>query len=264
MGLGRSIGRGIGKFFGGHMKNKNPADEAMNHFNKIPGVANAAYDPYIQGGMEAQAINNPIYKGMAATPGEWYRNIERQYNPSEGYRFKQQQGMDAMKNTAAAGGFAGTPYDQGEQAKFMNGLLSEDMQQFLGNYLGIQNQGLAGNEQRIERGYGASGHKADMLASNLSQMAGAAFQGQQQINQHKMDRNKHMQEFVLGLAQAAGGAYGAKKGAPDSNTGTPGSSINTLDRSSQPDFGGYQQNNSRYFSRSRSPAFGSYNDYMRR
>ena len=239
----------------------NPADAANPLLEQIPGVAHNAYDPYILSGKQAQGLVDPMYRSMAQDPGEWLRNVERQYSPSEGYRFKQQEGMNAMRNSAAAGGYAGTPYDQAEQSKFLNGLLGEDMQQFLSNYLGIHGQGMGGLEQRVERGFGASGSLADMLAGNLSERAGLAFQGQSQMNQHKMDRNAALMKFISSLGSAAAGAYGAGKGQgtqmPDSLP-SGGSGINFNQR-------GTSFSNSRPNPYSnRGSAFGSWNDYMSR
>jgi len=91
------------------------------------------------------------YTQMARTPKDFMENIMRGYEPSRAYQFAENRLKQGMRNTAAAGGFAGTPYHQLQEAEGVRDLLSENMQQYLQNILGIQQTGLGGEERRIGR-----------------------------------------------------------------------------------------------------------------
>ncbi len=185
-------------------RRNNPSAAAEQHLATIPGQARPFYDPYIQRGNEAasripglnqeysrlfespgvdpNALPNQ-YERMAHNPTDFMDALMRGYNPSEGYRFKQQQMLDAMRNSASSGGFAGTPFNQQQQAETVQGLLGSDMQQYLQNALGITQAGLMGKEGRLagreralqsalsgedqaaNRGYQASSSLADILAN---------------------------------------------------------------------------------------------------
>jgi len=203
-------------------RRNNPNVAAEQHLATIPGQARPYYDPYIQHGhqgltnlanLEGQyrslyeqpsAMSNQ-YERMAHNPTEFMDALMRGYNPSEGYRFKQQQMLDAMRNSASSGGFAGTPFNQQQQAETVQGLLGSDMQQYLQNALGITQAGLLGNENRMQgreralqsamnaqenvanRGFNASTGLADILANvagsrATNDYAGAMRRGQNAQN----------------------------------------------------------------------------------
>lgn len=157
---------------------RNPAINAMPYLNQIGPIGQEAYNPFIQQGQEAQAVANPTYNYMAQNPSEFLNEMMRNYNPSEGYRFKQREMLRAAQNSAAQGGFAGTRNDQMSQADLVRGLLGEDMQQYLANVAGLRQAGLQGQEGRINRGFESAGSLADYLGSNLGQQANMVFTGE--------------------------------------------------------------------------------------
>ena len=109
--------------------------------------------------------------------------------------------MKQMASVAGQGGYAGTPMAQQQYGEQANKLMGDDQQQYLQNALGIYNQGIGGEQDFYNKGYGASGSLADMLGSNLNQQGGLAFQGQAQQNQQR-------QELMKALAQMLGGGMG--------------------------------------------------------
>src|ERR1700690_823645 len=166
---------GKGGLMGGGRGNQNPADSAMPYLNQIPGAANKYLGRYnsigpsaennarnTYGTMYQQALDipniyqnpgidyneqPPEYSQMGRNPMEFVNNIMRGYNPSEGYKYKESLLKSKMGNDAAMGGYRGSKYDQQEQARHVSGILGEDMQQWLSNILGVQGQGLAGEER---------------------------------------------------------------------------------------------------------------------
>ena len=115
-----------------------------------------------------------------------------------------------MGNTAAAGGIAGTPLDQMNQAEGIQGLMSKDMQQYLQNALGVFNTGLSGEEGVATRGYDASGKLTDAVGGALNQQGGLAFQDAQQKNKNKGDM---WSMFGKALGAGVGGLTGGIPGA---------------------------------------------------
>lgn len=223
----------------GQRRQPNPADAAQGYLAQVPGQALQQLNPYIQRGQTAEAgnpgiynrmyneyanpdvISPPEYTEMSRNPMAFVENIMKNYEPSRGYRYKEGRMQQAMRNSAASGGFAGTQADQEQQAEAIRGMLGEDMQQFLQNILGVQGQGLSGRERGMERGvlgreralarmgesgeaaagrgYDAARSFADLLAGNASERGGLAFQGQRQRNQESMDRNMQRQNFMSNL-----------------------------------------------------------------
>ena len=188
----------------------NPMGEANNYLNQIPGVAHQGYDDYINQGKDASGKTKTQYEDMMNDPTGFINNIMQQYKESEGYGFAKDKLTKEMSNTSAAGGIAGTPYDQMNQAEGVQGLLSKDMQQFLENALGRYDKGLAGEEGIATRGYDASGKLTDTLGNALNQQGGLAFNNAQQNNQN---RNDMWSMFGKALGGAGGYSLGGPAGA---------------------------------------------------
>jgi hypothetical protein len=194
--------------FGGGGGGPNPADAGMGYLNRIPGETRPYYQPFIESGQQASNIANPVYGQMTQNPNDFLNAIMRNYNPSEGYRYKQREMERAMANSQAAGGFIGTPYAQQQQAEQVQGLLGQDMQEFLRNILGIQGAGLEGQENRMNRGYNASNDYANVIGTNLGNQAQLAFQGQAQQNANNMARRNARMNFFGGLARTGANMFG--------------------------------------------------------
>ena len=186
----------------------NPADAGMGYLNRIPEEVGRYYQPFISSGQEAEKITNPIYGQMSQNPQDFLNNIMRGYNPSEGYNFQRGQLENELRNTAAMGGFVGTPYHQQQQGQAIQGLLSQDMQQYLNNILGIQSGGLQGQENRIGRGYNASTGYGNIIGSNLAQQGGLAMQGAAHEQMQDMARNNARTQFFGNLLGAGAKMFG--------------------------------------------------------
>ncbi len=169
--LALGIGGQIASSRANRSSSNNPSRAAEAQLSAIPGAVRPYYDPYIQLGnvnarmpalnqayqnlfagpdVEQGALNNQ-YQSMSQNPTGFMDALMRNYNPSEGYRFKQRQMLDAMRNSASSGGFAGTPFNQQQQAETVQGLLGGDMQQYLQNALGISQGGFQGLESGLNR-----------------------------------------------------------------------------------------------------------------
>lgn len=194
-------------------RKRNPEQEANRYLEQIPGIGRESFNPFIQQGQQAQEALSPIYGQMAQNPMDYLNQILGGYQPSAGYQYKQKQLMDTARNAAAAGGYAGTPYDQREQTELVNSLLGQDMQQFLQNVLGIQGAGIGGYEGAVGRGYESSGMLADLLSGKLGSQAGLAYQGAQQNNANRSQRtNAALNMIAQGLSAAATGGMAGMAG----------------------------------------------------
>ena len=199
----------LDSIFGGGKQN-NPMDAANKYLNQIPGVAHQGYDPYVNAGLDASGRTKSAYESMMDDPTAFINKLMNGYKESEGYQFQKDELTKDLGNTAAAGGIAGTPYDQMNQGQGIQKLLSADMQQFLQNVLGRYDKGLEGEQGISDRGYDASGKLTDTLGNALNQQGGLAFQDVQQKNKN---RNDLWSMFGKALGGGAGFALGGFPGA---------------------------------------------------
>lgn len=179
-------------------------NEAQERLEQIPDIIHQGYDPYIQQGQSAYNSMNPILSQMTSDPAGYLENIMKGYSASRGYNFKKDEALKAATATAAAGGRAGTPEDMMNQARITDILAGEDMQQWLQNVMGLQGQGLAGQQHFYDTGYGANQNLMSGLTGNIGDISnliqskgGLEFQGQSQ-------RNKFLQELVQSLIKTVG------------------------------------------------------------
>lgn len=208
--------------FGGD--EKNPADAAMPYLDQISGVGKQYLEPYIQPGMQAQQMAQSQYDAMSGDPMAYLNKLMEGYKPSQGYQYREKRLSDALGNTAAAGGYRGTKEDQIAQAELINALMGSDIQQYLQNVQGIQGRGLQGQENTINRGYGASNTLADYLGSALNAQAGLQLQGANAQNQARQANRQGLMKFLTpligaGVGFAAGGPPGAILGMSASQGG---------------------------------------------
>lgn len=197
----------------GLFSSKNPANQAMEYFNQIPGVAQENLGPWAQQGQQAQTQNQGIYNQMSQNPGNFLEELRASYSPSAGYKFKEEQARKAAEGSAAAGGRTSTTANQAAQAKLAKDLLSEDENAYIDRLLGIQGTGLQGNEFMANRGFGAAGDLANINATNLSQQGGMAYRQQENENEKN---NAFMKMLLTGggaLLGIPGGPAGMSAGA---------------------------------------------------
>ena len=180
---------------------RDPAKDANRYLDKIPGVGHDAYDPFINQGKDAGNILKDQY-GQMLDPSKFMDNIMKNYSMSQGATYKRDQLGRGIGNTAAAGGIAGTPEHQREYGEMSNNIMSQDMDQYLKNALGIHDKGIAGEEGFYDKGFQASGSLADMLAGMFGSKAGLSYQSQNQKNQNEQAL---MQALMKAFSSGAGG-----------------------------------------------------------
>lgn len=169
--MGSSV---LGSIFGGKNGASGIADETYKKGQDI-------YNPYIDAGQQAYGQMQPELEGMTSDPGGYYEKMMSGYKPSEGYQFKRDELMRALKNSAAAGGMAGSTQDMMNEGGALDKLLSGDMQEYFQNVFGLQGRGLAGEQGLYGTGFGASQKLGDLMSSVGSQKSNLAEKGQEDM-----------------------------------------------------------------------------------
>ena len=187
-------------FFG---NNTNPTQGAMEYLNQIPGLAHQYGDSYIQQGQQAERGIPDLYNQMATDPGAYLRNAQSQYQISPGYNQKYEQMMRAATAAANQSGSLGTDFDQQHRAALTQGLLGDDMQQWMQNYLQAGQTGLGGAERYGSRGFNESNDQYNELVNNLHAQGGLAYQDAE----NKNNQFNQMMKTLFKLGGAGAGAY---------------------------------------------------------
>lgn len=165
-------------------KPQNGLAAANQYINQIPGVAQQNLSPYIMPGQQSEDFINKIMQG---------------YKPSEGYNFGKNELNKELTAAANTGGYAGGEYDQSQRGKLIQGLMSQDMQQWLNNVL-----------ERHDKSYEASRELNDIQGGILNQQGGMAFGQAQNQNQQRANMMNQLLKLAAG---ATGGAIGGPVGA---------------------------------------------------
>lgn len=186
-----------------------PSKAANKYMNQIPGVGHEYYDPFVNQGRQAASTLGGEYSKML-DPTAFMDAIMSHYSTSKGAQYNLDKLGKGIGANAAAGGIAGTPEHQREYGEMANNIMSQDMQQYLQNALGIHRQGLEGEQDFYNKGYGASGSLADLLGGNLASQGSMAFKGAQQNNANRMAL---MNALAKALATGAGAHFGGTPGA---------------------------------------------------
>ena len=182
----------------------NPAKAAEPYLNKVPGVGEQYYDPYVQRGEQANQQSNELYQRLAQDPQGYFEELMQGYKPSAAYQSKYDRAMREYEHTAAAGGYSGTQLDQEERGRLAQRLSDEDMQQYLNNILGIQGTGLEGLQHQGDYGYQASQGAADYLGNAYGNQAENAYAGKAQ---QLKNQSNTFSDLLKGGAQAAGAYF---------------------------------------------------------
>lgn len=213
------IASGIWDLFGA----QNPADAASPYYNKIPGMLNQTYQPYMQAGMGAlsglqqyenrgnvagnQLMNQ--YNQMINDPSGLINRLGAGFKQSPGYEFQVNQALGAANRAAAAGGMAGSPEEQQQIAGVTNQLANQDYYNYLNHSQQLYGggiQGLQGTERlgaNIGEGiYGAGANAANELAQNL----GAAYMNQGNLAYQQANNQNQM--TGQGIGNLIGGIGG--------------------------------------------------------
>jgi hypothetical protein len=152
------------------------ASKAQPYFNQAADVSHQYLDPYVQQGQATSQQLGSHNDMLMNDPQGYFSQILQGYKPSTGYDYQSKKLLQTAQNAASAGGYSGTPHDMRDQTELVNGLMGQDFQQYYNNIMGIHDQGLQGNQQIANQGYGASNELAQSLGNNLYSQGNLAYQ----------------------------------------------------------------------------------------
>lgn len=190
--------------FGG---DADPSAEANQYLDRIAPMEKGYYNPYIQKGNDAyDSISGSLGK-MSSDPVAFLEELMKSYTPSRGYNLRRDEALRSAGNTAAAGGMRGSINDIDTESRLTDSLMGEDMQQWLQNVLGIQKEGMGGEQHIFDTGYDATRNLTSDLSNVLGTQGSLAYQGAASKNQSHSD-------LLSGLMKAAAGGAGFYFGGP--------------------------------------------------
>lgn len=185
-------------------------DDASKYLDQIPGTISPYYQPYINAGSDSlsalgQQISallgggsslNSAYGSMISNPGGYMNSIGAGYQESPGYQYQLNQGQQAVANTAASGGYVGSPQEQQYSASMTEGLANQDYYNYLDHAMKMLQGGLRGAQHQYDTGmnsleginkmgYDASSQLAEGLAQALTQQGNLAYASDINKNQQK-------------------------------------------------------------------------------
>lgn len=173
---------------------------AKDYLDKVPDMLRGYLGPYVNRGNQAGEAYSGLVNPMASDPTGYLEKLMRGYQPSQGFNLKNQAGLRSAANTAAAGGMRGSAMDQETQAKITQGLMSEDMQEWLRNVMGIQNTGLGGLHNLNQMGFEGARDLSEGMGNYYNTQAGRSMHNDAQMQQFL--------EALMGGALSAGGFGG--------------------------------------------------------
>jgi len=148
-------------------------------------AAGKAFLPYFQ---QSTGFQNPFYQAGAgaipqyqnwlntqANPSGFINHLMRQYQQSPYAKFLNEQGQRALTNQASAEGLIGSsPYQQAG-IDYSQKIASQDMQNWLGNVLGINTQYGAGLGGLIGGGQGSANNLSNLYQDAARFMGGMSY-----------------------------------------------------------------------------------------
>jgi hypothetical protein len=194
----------IDKLFGGG-DDRDPAGAAMPYYDRIQDEARSRFDPYSQRGSDAyDAMKDPMDQ-MTKDPSGFINALMDQYKQSKSSKMQSDEATRAAGQSAAAGGMRGSVQDMIGQAGIADRFLGQDMQNWLGNVLGVQGRGMAGEQHMYDIGFGADKAAEQSIAEALSAQGKLA---------REQEDQKKSGGFLDGFGKLAGAGLGFAVGGP--------------------------------------------------
>jgi len=182
---------------------KDPMKAANPYFQKAEDAMRQYMQPYVDMGAGVAPGLLGEYGKMMNDPAAMLEMFMSGYEPSKQYQMQEDRMGQAASNSAAAGGFRGAPLEQANQQEITQGLLSQDMDKWLQNVMGIHSGGLAGNQGIFNTGYNAS----TGLSSDLSNLYGTQASMAYGSEKDKQAQQQGLYGSLLGAGTGLATAY---------------------------------------------------------
>lgn len=163
-----------------------PYDAAMDQYQQWANKAQGAQNPFLQAGTGAIGNYQNWLSGMQ-DPSKFMNNLMGQYQESPYAKYMQQQSMRAAQNMGSASGLTGSTPLQMQAQQNASNISSQDMQNWLGNVLGINTQYGQGQNNLMGMGANSANALTNMYGQMGQQMGQAAYGQQAGKNQDFMN-----------------------------------------------------------------------------
>lgn len=204
--------------------NKNPATQANNYLDQIPGAMRPYFQPYIDKGKNAGDKLTGQYDQMTQNPGDFYNDLGKGYKESPGYQATLREALAGANNAAAMGGGGGlgTPGHENYAANAAGDVANKDYEQYINHIMDIFGQGQKGQQTEEQQGYDASKDYGTSMGNIYGQKAQNAYAGQAGENQNRSNNWSNL--FKLGGAAlgSVAGPIGTAAGTSLANYFFPG------------------------------------------
>ncbi len=175
-GIGEGFGGELGSVLGGIFGlTNNPYSQAMQQYQQYAQQGAQSQQPFYNAGVQGLG-NYQQWLGGMQDPTKFINNTMNQYQESPYAKYMQQQSIRSGQNAASAGGLMGsTPFAQQLQQNASN-ISSGDMNQWLGNVMGVNTQYGQGQMGLANIGQGAANQLTNLygqMGSNMGDLAGA-------------------------------------------------------------------------------------------
>lgn len=174
-GSNSQIGSGLIGILGGLFGNSGgPYSDAMNQYQQWIQQAQNAQNPFLQAGQGAIGNYQNWLSGMQ-DPSKFINNLTSQYKQSPWAQYQQQQAMRSAQNMGSASGLTGSSPLQLQAQQNASNISSGDMQNWLGNVLGINSQYGAGNQFLMNQGANAANALTNLYGNAGANMGNMAY-----------------------------------------------------------------------------------------
>jgi hypothetical protein len=188
--------------------------DAMKQYKKYADKSSGYQDPFYQSGKNSIPQYEQWLSGMS-DPSQFINNLMGGYSESPYAQYQQQQGMRAAQNIGSATGLSGSTPLMLQSQQNAQDISSKDMDQWLQNVLGINNQYGQGLNTNINRGQGAANNLSNIYNNLGNQMGGAAY-GAGMANQSQLS---NILSGLLGIGSNIPFGGGSSGGSSGGNSG---------------------------------------------
>lgn len=168
-------GIGAGQALGSLFSNSDaPFEDAMSQYRQYENKAQNVQNPFLQAGQQGMGNFQHWLQGMQDSSG-FINHLMGQYQESPWAHYQQQQAQRAGMNEASASGLVGSTPLMQQMQQNAAGISSQDMQNWLGQVLGINNQYGAGQQQLMGVGQNAANALTNLYGQMGQNMGEAAY-----------------------------------------------------------------------------------------
>jgi hypothetical protein len=177
-----ALAGGIGSIASGLFNDSGaPYNAAMDQYQKYYNQAQNTQQPFLNAGTGA-IPNYQNFLSKMQNPTDFINNISSQYKESPYAQYQQQQARRAAENFGSANGLSGSTLLMQQAQQNASNISSQDMNNWLQNVLGVNQQYGQGQQNLIQGGQNSANSLTNLLSMLGNNMGQAAY-GQEAGNQ---------------------------------------------------------------------------------